>query len=155
MHRAEWGHQPMNRSITSDSLQYLYRPQSRGDNTFGSVPPSIYLSVCLSVNAHRVFISRDVQNSCVCNLLLFRQVGCLHSITLLILNASDLQPTVLKERAARLVCLLVMHRWGPHNISQYVWNSHRIKMQIWMTVRLVENSTSLVIKSRQTSFKRL
>ena len=33
---------------------------------------------------HRVFISRGVQNGCVCNLLVFRQVGRLLSITLLI-----------------------------------------------------------------------
>ncbi len=33
---------------------------------------------------HRVFISRGVQNGCVCNLLFFRHVGHLRSIMLLI-----------------------------------------------------------------------
>ena len=55
-----------------------YRPQSRGDNTFGSIRPSVRPSVC-----QRVFITRGVQNVCACNLLLFRQVGRLRSITLL------------------------------------------------------------------------
>ena len=59
-------------------IAHFYRLRSMGDNTFGTVRPSV---IALTL---RVIITRGVQNGCVCNLLLFRHVGLMQSITLLI-----------------------------------------------------------------------
>ncbi len=66
-------------SNTSITLLILVMLVSNFTKVLPNPPPLVHPSVCLSV------ISRGVQNGCVCNLLLFRQVRHLRSINLLIL----------------------------------------------------------------------
>ena len=62
----------------------FYRPRSRGDNTFGSIRPSVRLWTLPKITLEHLYrwVFKLVALSI---LLLFRQVGHLRSITLLIL----------------------------------------------------------------------
>ena len=62
-----------------------------------------------------MFISRGVQNGCICNMLLFRQVGRLRSITLLIFYGFWSSPD--RQKGTHMSLPWKLHRWAKNILA--------------------------------------